>query len=209
MGKKVILLGKKTKLFILAISLGWCLALVGYTTSATLLDSQIPGSAADPLVTQSYVDQSFKDLENRLKQLETRIQKLPKPKPPVEPSGPQPVQIAVNGRLVVFPEQDQKPYIDPTTSRTLVPIRFVMETIEAEVDWYAPEKKVTIAKADTKIELWINKATVRVNGVQTTTDQPPVLVQDRTMVPLRFFSEKLGYTVEWDPASYCASILTD
>ena len=197
------------KLFGLALGLGWCLAMVGYTTQATPVDNQIPGSANDPLVTQSYVDQSFRNLENRLDQLDNRIQNLPKPETPAAPLGPQPVQIAVNGQLVKFPDQDQKPYIDPATNRTLVPIRFVMETIEAEVDWYSPEQKVTITKADTKIELWINKIIVRVNGIQTATDQPPVLVQDRTMVPLRFFSEKLGYTVEWDPASRCASIQTN
>lgn len=201
---------KEFKLFGLALGLGWCLAMVGYTTLANPADNQIPGSANDPLVTQSYVDQAFENLEKRLDQLDNRIQNLPKPpETPAAPIAPQPVQVAVNGQLVKFPDQDQKPYIDPTTDRTLVPIRFVMETIEAKVDWYGPEQKVTITKADTQIELWINKIIVRVNGVQTATDQPPVLVQDRTMVPLRFFSEKLGYTVDWDPLSRVASIQTD
>lgn len=199
----------KFKFFGLALSLGWCLAIGSHTTQATLSDNQIPGSANDPLITQSYVDQSFAGLENRLNQLETRIQNLPKTETPAAPIGPQPVQIAVNGQLVKFPDQDQKPFIDPTTNRTLVPIRFVMETVKAKVDWYGPEQRVTITKADTTIELWINKTIVRVNGLQTTTDQPPVLVQDRTMVPLRFFSEKLGYTVEWDPATRRASIQTN
>ncbi len=199
----------KFKLFGLALALGWCLAMGGYATQATVSDNQIPGSASDPLITQSYVDQSFGVLENRLDQLDARIQNLPKPETPAAPLGPQPVQVAVNGQLVKFPDQDQKPFIDPTTNRTLVPLRFVMETVKAQVDWYGPEQKVTITKANTKIELWISKVIVRVNGVQTATDQPPVLVQDRTMVPLRFFSEKLGYTVEWDPASRCASIQTN
>ena len=39
---------------------------------------------------------------------------------------------------------------------------------------------------------------VRIDGEQITFDVPPQLINNRTMVPLRAFSETLGYNVSWD-----------
>ena len=194
---------KKFKLLFTALFLGWCMASVGYS-QAEIASSNIPGSNSDPLVTQSYVDQTFTALESRINKLETRINNLPRNEVPNQSLEPNQVRILINGQAVNFP--DQKPYIDVTSNRTLVPIRFIMETIEAQVDWSPTDKKVTIIKAENKIELWVNKTLAKVNGVEKTTDQPPVILNSRTMVPLRFFGQNLGYTVDWDPQSRQALI---
>jgi N-acetylmuramoyl-L-alanine amidase len=47
----------------------------------------------------------------------------------------------------------------------------------------------------------------RVNGVQVLLDAPVQLYEDRTFVPLRFFSEAFGTNeVQWNPASYTVNI---
>jgi len=37
-----------------------------------------------------------------------------------------------------------------------------------------------------------------VNGEEVIPDSPAIIINDRTMVPIRAVAEKLGYTVEWD-----------
>lgn len=84
--------------------------------------------------------------------------------------------------------------------RTLVPVRFITNYLKAEVEWNQKNKSVTISTSDKKIVLVINSSYVNVNGVKQKLpyDMPAKLVNDRTMVPLRFVSETLGCKVDWD-----------
>jgi hypothetical protein len=56
-----------------------------------------------------------------------------------------------------------------------------------------------IVKAEdlVKVSMGINMLTTRINGMRGYTDVPPILINDRTMVPLRFIAESLGATVQW------------
>lgn len=94
---------------------------------------------------------------------------------------------------------DAKPYIE--NSRTMIPIRAVSENFGAEVAWDNAERKVTITSAETTIELFIDSDIAKVNGEDKKLDTPPVIVDSRTMVPLRFVSEALGKNVEYVSAS--------
>ncbi|MBR1735840.1 MAG: copper amine oxidase N-terminal domain-containing protein, partial [Firmicutes bacterium] len=46
--------------------------------------------------------------------------------------------------------------------------------------------------------LRIGDNTVTVNGEEQTTDTAPVIINDRTLVPLRLISEIFGSSVDWD-----------
>ncbi len=46
-----------------------------------------------------------------------------------------------------------------------------------------------------------SQLSVEVNGSQVSFDQPPIILNGRTMVPFRAIAEVLGATVEWDSAS--------
>mgnify|MGYP003587171061 CR=1 FL=1 len=87
--------------------------------------------------------------------------------------------------------------------RTLLPIRAVVEALGGTVAWDNAQKKVTIVLKDTTIELWIGKNVAKVNGVNKPIDSTnskvvPEIVNGRTMLPLRFVTENLGATVDWD-----------
>ncbi|MFX4263727.1 stalk domain-containing protein [Pelotomaculum propionicicum] len=89
-------------------------------------------------------------------------------------------------------------------SRTLLPIRFVTEAIGANIQWFDTEKKVLINQGATTIELWIGKNQARINGQSVLIDPDnasvmPLIVNGRTMMPLRFIAENLGCEVEWVP----------
>jgi len=110
--------------------------------------------------------------------------------------------MTVNGNsLEIDPGRGTKPIIK--NSRTLVPIRAIVEALGGSVLWDSTTKKVTINLGSNTIELWINKNTAVVNGISTLIDPSnsnvvPEIINSRTMIPLRFVTENLGCTVKWD-----------
>ena len=50
---------------------------------------------------------------------------------------------------------------------------------------------------------------VKVNGETILFDQPPILKNDRTFVPIRAITEKLGAKVSWDETSQCVTVSSD
>ena len=88
------------------------------------------------------------------------------------------------------------PYIK--NDRTLVPLRFVSETLGAKVEWEDGWNYCYVNKGDKKIKITFGSADIEVNGEVITYDAPVEVVQDRTMVPIRFISEELGYHVYWN-----------
>ena len=106
-------------------------------------------------------------------------------------------EFTVNGETRTL---DSPPIIK--NSRTLLPIRAVVEALGGTVGWDATERKVTITLSSTTIELWIGKSTAKVNGVNTPIDPTnpkvvPEIVNSRTKIPFRFVAESLGATVNW------------
>jgi len=68
----------------------------------------------------------------------------------------------------------------------------------ASVQWDASSQTVTATKDDTEIKITIGSNTAYINGSSVSLVEPAVIVDGSTMVPLRFVSESLGATVEWD-----------
>lgn len=93
---------------------------------------------------------------------------------------------------------DAPPFVDPKTNRTLVPLRFIAEAFGAEVKWEAEFKTVTITLNNREIKLQIGNNAAYVDNEQKTLEQPPVIQNGRTMVPIRFIAEAFGATVKWD-----------
>jgi hypothetical protein len=82
--------------------------------------------------------------------------------------------------------------------RTVLPIRAVVEAMGGTVGWNGNEKKVTITARGSTVEMWIDSITIRVNGSQKKIDVAPAIINGRTMVPVRFVTENLNCTVDWD-----------
>ncbi len=104
----------------------------------------------------------------------------------------------VNGDLNVM---DVSPTI--FEGRTMLPIRYAATPLGADVGWDDQTRKVTVSLDKTKIELWIGQSNALVNGNSVLIDSgnvnvKPMIVNGRTMLPLRFVTEALGCTVQWD-----------
>jgi len=82
--------------------------------------------------------------------------------------------------------------------RTMLPARIIAESLGATVTWTAAEpNKVLIEKGETVIIITIGSDIATVNGEEIKLDSPAFIENDRTYIPTRFLSEKLGATVEW------------
>ena len=108
---------------------------------------------------------------------------------------------------------EYKPYVD--NGRTFVPLRELTELMGANVKWNQKTKSVSISMMDKDVKLKINSSVVYVNGKKMRIDDAsvPKLTQYtaqnnecKTMVPLRFLSESLGFSVDWDQNKRLAMI---
>ncbi|MDQ7829811.1 MAG: copper amine oxidase N-terminal domain-containing protein [Armatimonadota bacterium] len=121
------------------------------------------------------------------------------------PTGAQdaPIRVFVDGGRVRF---DQPPVV--RGGRVLVPLRGVFERLGASVDWEAATQTVLAVRGGTVVELQIGSRQARVNDRVVLLDVPARIIGARTLVPLRFVSEALGATVQWQEATRTVLIYT-
>lgn len=94
--------------------------------------------------------------------------------------------------------------VDPVieNGRTLVPLRQVANALGYEVQWDAPNKKITLLghnlqEEDVTLTMKIGNNQATVNSQTVTMDVPPKIINNSTMIPLRFVSESMGYFVKY------------
>jgi len=114
------------------------------------------------------------------------------------------IYVYINNNRVSF---DQPPII--VNDRTMVPIRAISESFDAAVSWDGESRTIGITLQDINISLTIDNPTAYINSNTITLDQPPIIVNDRTLVPLRFVSEAFGAEVEWSDMMRAAFIYLD
>ncbi len=108
---------------------------------------------------------------------------------------------------------DVAPIVD--NDRVLVPLRLIGESLDANVKWEPSTRKVIIKRStawgtEAIIDLQINqrRVTVKEDGMikHISLDVPAKIVNDRTLVPIRFISEAFGEIVGWDNANSTVAI---
>jgi len=81
--------------------------------------------------------------------------------------------------------------------RTLVPFRAIAEGLRIKVDWNEATQTVQGTSAGNTLILNIGNHTAFLNGEAIILDVPPEIINGRTLIPLRIFSETLGFQVDW------------
>ncbi len=99
-----------------------------------------------------------------------------------------------DGEITAY-QMEVAPYT--VEGRTMVPVRILTEAFDADVQYIHEESKVVVTLGDKVITLIIGEATADVNGETIALDVPTVVTNGRTLVPLRFVSENLGFDVEY------------
>ena len=110
----------------------------------------------------------------------------------------------INGKYLMNLE------VDPMEKdgRILVPLRAIFEELGAQIKWDESTSTVTGTKGLTTIVLRVDSADAFVNGQAKILDVPATVVENRTLVPVRFISESLGAKVEWLESSKTVNIST-
>ncbi|SKC75996.1 CAP-associated domain-containing protein [Maledivibacter halophilus] len=103
------------------------------------------------------------------------------------------VKVEVNGDLLEF---DMEPII--INNRTLVPFREILEVLDAQAKWDGSTGTITAIKGNMTITLQVNSEVAFINMEKTELDVSAVIVEGKTLVPVRFISEALRCKVDWD-----------
>jgi len=81
---------------------------------------------------------------------------------------------------------------------TLVPARDVFEELGARVDWDPSTRHIYIEYKEYFILLQIDNSVALLNDAPALMDIFPQIINGRTMIPVRFVAESLGFLVDWD-----------
>mgnify|MGYP006308351013 FL=1 len=129
----------------------------------------------------------------------------------------------VNGATLQIDPQSEETYPVIVNSRTLLPIRAVVESIGGDITWYPETKTISIDISGKSILLSMKNPVmveanvfmgdergsglmnvyegskeIIVNGISEENDVPAMIINDRTFMPLRFIAETAGANVQWD-----------
>lgn len=126
-------------------------------------------------------------------------------------------EVYVNDRKITF--KGQSPILDTSVDRVMVPLRGVMEAMGAEVIWQEETRSVIINSKDniTRLVLEIGNPEMKVYTAVSlmkydestyTLDAAPVIMNNRTLFPLRAISENMAADVQWNNDTHTADIHT-
>ncbi len=107
------------------------------------------------------------------------------------------VHITINGKA--FTDTDMPAVI--INDRTMLPVGAIARELGAEVEWNDTAREVYITKGDTKIIFKIDSTTAFVNTNTLFMDVAPMIINDRTMIPVAALAESLDQSVTWVDAS--------
>ncbi len=110
----------------------------------------------------------------------------------------------VNGAEKPIDEQGTAPVI--VQNRTLLPVRSVVEELGGSVEWNGETREVTLRVGGDTVRLTINSTTAYRNDEEKTLDVAPTVLNNRTMLPIRFIAESFRFEVAYDEATKTVSI---
>lgn len=103
---------------------------------------------------------------------------------------------------------DVAPYINEQ-GRTMLPLRALanaLGVVDSNIMWNEVERSVTIFKGDATIKVVIGEMSFMKNGVSVPMDTNAVIMNGRTMLPLRAIGQAMGATIVWDEATRTVTV---
>ncbi len=114
------------------------------------------------------------------------------------------IKVYLNNDVIDFTDEKGN-VVEPQliNDRTMVPMRKIFEVFEADVQWEGETETVTAITDEKTIVLQINNNVAKIINAsgeteEITLDSAPVIVNGRTLVPVRFIAESLELKVGWD-----------
>ena len=83
---------------------------------------------------------------------------------------------------------------------TLLPLRFIGDhVIGATTIWDQATKTVMISKGDTTVRVTVDSKSAFINGLEVELNIPPQIINNTTLLPLRFISEAFKLPIDYNP----------
>jgi len=99
----------------------------------------------------------------------------------------------VNGKAITL---DSAPIV--LNGTTYVPVRFVSDAMGAKLLFNGNTGQVTVLRGNKLMEMTLGQKDLILNGVLQSSEVAPIIRNNRTLIPVRLFSEKLGLKVGYD-----------
>ena len=115
------------------------------------------------------------------------------------------ISVQVDGEYIDFTDAEGN-VVNPKIiqNRTMVPMRKIFEIFNAQINWNNETRTVVATTTEKEITLTIGNEIAKLKDLTTeeekeiTLDSAPVILDNRTMVPVRFIAESLEKEVGWD-----------
>lgn len=106
------------------------------------------------------------------------------------------IRVIIDGKQVAF---DVKP--QAINGRIMVPMSSIFRELGLTVNWDSTTKTAQGTNEDMSIIFTIGSNKALVNGQEQILDAPARAINNKTMIPLRFLSENMGYNIVWIQSS--------
>ena len=103
------------------------------------------------------------------------------------------IKVVIDGELLSF---DVPPQI--VNGRTMVPLRGIFEYFGAEVTWLPESQAIRSSSGNFRMYMNVGNNQAGINTSSVILDSPPVIIDGRTLVPVRVVAEAFSSTVTWD-----------
>lgn len=122
---------------------------------------------------------------------------------PVLGAGPLPsaITVKIDGETQSY---DQPP--EMINNSVMVPLRGIFQALGATLKLEG--KKITAVKDSRTVQLTIGEDRALINGQEVKLQQKSTVINNRTLVPLRFVADALGANVRWEQATRTVYITT-
>ena len=114
------------------------------------------------------------------------------------------IKVTIDGKTMT-PKDMPAVSID---GRTMLPMRQIAQELGCEVEWNEGAQQVYVINDDYTLVFTINNKTGQQNGKDFKMDVPPMIVNDRTMLPVRALATALDLDITWDDPSRTVKIAT-
>lgn len=112
---------------------------------------------------------------------------------------------AVDGQIKYM---DVSPYI--RNGRVYMPLRYVALAVgltDDNIVWNQLDKSITLVNENKTIKFVIGSKVMVINGISIAMDAAPEILNNRTMLPVRFAAQSMGLQIFWDESTQSVTII--
>jgi uncharacterized secreted protein with C-terminal beta-propeller domain len=104
----------------------------------------------------------------------------------------------VRGQEIMIDPSEGTASVYMKDGRVMIPLRFIGEQLNAQVNWDSFGKEITLKSSDQSVQIQPGSNAMRVGGTSVALDTPAEISGDRVYVPLRAVAQAMNQTVFYD-----------